>query len=138
MGHTQHGVQGTLRRQDPHQGRRGGHRDRSRGQGPRHGLLLGPLVPSLPRVHPGALVCVRSLGKERKTAIVFVSSDRDQAGFDEYYGEMSFFAMPFAQRDLKGAISEKYGVRGIPTLVLLDGKGDLVEGNIRGSHGTYL
>merc|ERR1712216_8360 len=137
MGHTQHGVQGTLRRQDPHQGRRGGHRDRSRGQGPRDGLLLGPLVPSLPRVHPGALVCVRSLGKD-KTAIVFVSSDRDQAGFDEYYGEMSFFAMPFAQRDLKGAISEKYGVRGIPTLVLLDGKGDLVEGNIRGSHGTYL
>merc|ERR1711967_180306 len=169
MGHTQHGVQGTLRRQDPHQGRRGGHRDRSRGQGPRDGLLLGPLVPSLPRVHPGALVCVRSLGKDHvmvyfsahwcppcrgytpelssayeasakkdKTAIVFVSSDRDQAGFDEYYGEMSFFAMPFAQRDLKGAISEKYGVRGIPTLVLLDGKGDLVEGNIRGSHGTYL
>merc|ERR1711869_158883 len=69
--------------------------------------------------------------KKDKTAIVFVSSDRDQAGFDEYYGEMSFFAMPFAQRDLKGALGERYGVRGIPTLVLLDGKGDLVEGNIR-------
>merc|ERR1711918_213184 len=73
-----------------------------------------------------------------ETVIVFVSSDRDQAAFDEYYGSMSFFALPFAARDQKSALSEKYGVRGIPTLVLLNGDGSLKEGNIRGKHGEYL
>jgi len=75
-------------------------------------------------------------GKE--TAIVFVSSDQDQAGFDSYFGEMSFFAVPYAARDVKDALAAKYGVRGIPTLVLLDGQGGLVEGNIRGRHDEFL
>merc|ERR1712188_201033 len=76
--------------------------------------------------------------KKDDTAIVFVSSDRDQASFDEYFGSMSFFALPYACRDEKQALGDKYGVRGIPTLVLLDGKGELVEGNIRGRHGEFL
>jgi len=76
--------------------------------------------------------------KKDKTAIVFVSSDRDQAAFDEYYGTMSFFAMPFENRDGKNAISTKYGVQGIPTLVQLDGAGELKEGNVRGRHGEFL
>merc|ERR1712094_89289 len=76
--------------------------------------------------------------KQDKVAVVFVSSDRDQAAFDEYYGSMSFYALPFAERGKKDELSTKYGVRGIPTLVLLNGKGELVEGNIRGQHATYL
>merc|ERR1712188_42999 len=31
--------------------------------------------------------------KKDETAVVFVSSDRDQAAFDEYYASMSFFAV---------------------------------------------
>merc|ERR1712054_640894 len=31
--------------------------------------------------------------KKDETAVVFISSDQDQASFDEYYGEMSFFAV---------------------------------------------
>jgi len=77
-------------------------------------------------------------GKKDQTAVVFVSSDRDEAAFAEYYGEMSFMALPFANRSAKEELSTKYGVRGIPTLVLLDGDGNLVEGNIRGQHATYL
>jgi len=53
--------------------------------------------------------------------IVFVSSDRDQGSFDEYFGEQPWLALPFAARDLKAQLSAKYGVSGIPTLVLLDG-----------------
>ncbi|CAE8632823.1 unnamed protein product [Polarella glacialis] len=75
-------------------------------------------------------------GKE--TVIIFVSSDRDQAAFDEYYGTMSFYAMPFAQRDLKEKLSEKCYVKGIPTLVLLDGEGKMQADNIRGEHDKYL
>ena len=77
-------------------------------------------------------------GKKDQTAVVFVSSDRDEAAFAEYYGEMSFMALPYANRSAKEELSTKYGVRGIPTLVLLDGDGNLVEGNIRGQHATYL
>jgi nucleoredoxin len=69
---------------------------------------------------------------------VFVSSDRDQTSFDEYYGSMTFDALPFSARDLKTALGEKYGVKGIPTLVLLDGAGELVDANIRGKHADYL
>jgi nucleoredoxin len=76
--------------------------------------------------------------KKNKTAIVFASSDKDQAAFDDYYGSMSFFAIPYSARDKKDALSKKYGVSGIPTLVLLDGKGEKKEDNIRGKHGDYL
>merc|ERR1711907_1658 len=76
--------------------------------------------------------------KQDTTAIAFVSSDQDEAGFNDYYGEMTFFALPYGARDKKQMLSEKYGVRGIPTLVLLDGEGNLIESNIRGQHGTYL
>lgn len=36
-----------------------------------------------------------------KLEIVFVSSDRDESSFDEYYGEMPWLALPFPQRDVK-------------------------------------
>jgi len=51
---------------------------------------------------------------------------------------MDFFALPFTDRVKKDELSDKYGVQGIPTLVLLDGSGELVNGNIRGQHGDYL
>merc|ERR1712159_265386 len=76
--------------------------------------------------------------KKDETAVVFVSSDRDQEAFDEYYASMSFFAVPFAARDIKETLGNKYGVRGIPTLVHLDGEGNTVEGNVRGRHGEFL
>ena len=32
----------------------------------------------------------------------------------------------------------RYGIKGIPTLVLLDGEGNLVNASITGAHGQYL
>jgi len=75
-------------------------------------------------------------GKE--VAVIFVSSDRDQAGFDDYWGSMTFDALPYSNRDAHKKLNEKFGVKGIPTLTLLDGEGNLVDGNIRGKHGEYL
>ena len=43
----------------------------------------------------------------KDSVIIFVSSDRDQAAFDDYYGSMSFFALPFAARELKDKLSAK-------------------------------
>jgi thiol-disulfide isomerase/thioredoxin len=53
--------------------------------------------------------------------VIFVSSDRDSDSFDEYYASMSWLAIPFADRAAKQRISEKFGVSGIPMLVVLDG-----------------
>mmetsp|Transcript_2492 Transcript_2492/g.2883 ORF Transcript_2492/g.2883 Transcript_2492/m.2883 type:complete len:156 (-) Transcript_2492:454-921(-) len=72
------------------------------------------------------------------TVIIFVSSDQDENGFNSYYGSMSFYALPYSDRERKEALSTMYGVQGIPTLVLLNGDGELVNGNIRGQHGKYL
>eukprot|EP00656_Telonema_subtile_P023481 TRINITY_DN2493_c0_g1_i2.p1 TRINITY_DN2493_c0_g1~~TRINITY_DN2493_c0_g1_i2.p1 ORF type:complete len:136 (-),score=37.15 TRINITY_DN2493_c0_g1_i2:181-588(-) len=74
----------------------------------------------------------------KDTVIIFVSSDRDEEAFAEYYDSMSFYALPYAQRELKESLSEKFGVRGIPTLVVLDGDGNTVSSNARGQHGDYL
>jgi nucleoredoxin len=54
--------------------------------------------------------------------IVFVSSDRDESAFNDYHGSMPFMALPYSKRDLKESLSNEFGVRGIPTLVLLDGR----------------
>ena len=64
--------------------------------------------------------------------VVFVSSDRDDAQFDEYYGTHPWAAVPFANRDAKNALSRKFKVQGIPTFVLVDGEtGELINADGR-------
>lgn len=64
--------------------------------------------------------------------VIFCSSDRDQSAFDGYFGKMPWSALPFEQRRLKAKLSEKFGVRGIPALILLDQSGQLYNENGRG------
>jgi hypothetical protein len=53
--------------------------------------------------------------------IVFVSSDRDEQSFKQYYETMPWKAIPFDQLQLvKQALNVTYGVRGIPSFVVLD------------------
>jgi len=52
--------------------------------------------------------------------VVFVSSDKDEEQWAGYFSDMPWLALPFNDRSRKNALSEKYGVRGIPTLVLVD------------------
>jgi nucleoredoxin len=58
--------------------------------------------------------------KAKGLEIVFVSSDRDEASFNEYFKGMPFTALPYSARDVKKALSKKFKVQGIPTLVILD------------------
>jgi len=55
-----------------------------------------------------------------KFEIVFVSSDRDEKSFNEYYETMPWACLPFSDRDRKKALSDHFEVEGIPTLVILD------------------
>lgn len=57
--------------------------------------------------------------------IIFVSSDRSQGAFDEYYAEHPWLALPFSERDLKATLSKKFKVQGIPTLVLINPAGEM-------------
>lgn len=61
----------------------------------------------------------------KKFEIIFASSDRDEDAFKDYFKDMPWLALPFADRDAKATLSKKYKVAGIPTLVLLDGQGNL-------------
>merc|ERR1711972_1184433 len=64
--------------------------------------------------------------KAKGMEIVFISSDQDEKSFKEYFGEQPWVAVPFGKRDIKDALSKKYDVRGIPSLVILDGEGKTI------------
>jgi len=72
-------------------------------------------TPELARVYSQLVAAGKSF------ELVFVSSDREDSGFNEYYTEMPWLALPYANRDAKAALSKKFKVRGIPSLVILDG-----------------
>ncbi|KAG7400869.1 hypothetical protein PHYBOEH_004081 [Phytophthora boehmeriae] len=59
--------------------------------------------------------------------IVFVSSDKEEEKFKEYYEEMPWLALPYARRDLKLELCEKFGVKTVPTLIFFNEKGEVVE-----------
>ena len=96
-------------------------------------------TPELNRAYKEA--CKPDEASPAKTAIVFVSSDKDADAFAVYFGQMSFYALPYdsqTNRNAKVALSKKYGVGGIPALVALDGNGILLDKNARGNHAKYL
>ncbi|XP_014523627.1 probable nucleoredoxin 1 [Vigna radiata var. radiata] len=54
--------------------------------------------------------------------IVFISSDKDQASFDEFFGGMPWLALPFGD-SRKRSLSRKFRVSGIPMLVAIGSSG---------------
>jgi nucleoredoxin len=62
-------------------------------------------------------------GLKDKMEIIFVSSDRSQSDFDEYFGEMPWLALPFDKRKEKEELSDAFGVNGIPSFVVIDADG---------------
>jgi len=58
--------------------------------------------------------------------VVFVSSDRDESSFKEYFGEQPWLALPFEKREKKAELSKKYKVQGIPSLVIVDAEGKTI------------
>ena len=62
--------------------------------------------------------------------IIFVSYDRDESAFNNYHDSMPFLALPYSKRELPKALSLEFGLKGIPELVLLDGRtGELITTN---------
>jgi len=65
-------------------------------------------------------------GTDQAFDVVFVSSDRDQKSFDEYFKEMPWKALDYPLRDLKGKLSDACGVQGIPTVAVVDKNWNIV------------
>lgn len=77
----------------------------------------------------------REIGDD-KFELVFVSSDRDETSFQDYYASMNFAALPFEERTAKQQLSKLFGIRGIPSLLILgpasaDGNRELINDNLR-------
>ena len=53
--------------------------------------------------------------------VVFVSSDRSQHEFYEYYSQMPWFALPWGSREVN-AIKRKFGINGIPSMVFINAR----------------
>ena len=68
---------------------------------------------------------------EAEFDIVFVSSDRDEQGFNGYYESMPWKALPFVSRDEKARLAQMYGVQGIPMLVFLNENGQVITADGR-------
>lgn len=68
----------------------------------------------------------------KKFNVVFVSSDKDAASQKEYFSHMGSgaYTLPFGS-SLKNKLSSKYKVQGIPTLVAVDGSGNLITTEAR-------
>jgi len=64
--------------------------------------------------------------KAKGLEVVFVSSDRDDAAFQEYFQEMPWLALPYSDRAKKDALSKKFKVNGIPSIIILDADGKVI------------
>jgi nucleoredoxin len=63
--------------------------------------------------------------------IVFVSSDRDEDSFKDYFGEMPWLALDFSDRKKKEELSTRFGIQGIPSLVIVGPNGETITTNGR-------
>ncbi|XP_034995850.1 nucleoredoxin [Zootoca vivipara] len=61
-----------------------------------------------------------------KFEIVFVSADRSEDSFKQYFSEMPWLAVPYDDDARRSRLNRLYGIQGIPTLIILDPKGDVI------------
>ena len=58
--------------------------------------------------------------------VIFVSGDKTQEAYDEYYKEMPWLAMPFRDERIK-QILEKYPIKGVPRLFVFKADGTVIH-----------
>jgi thiol-disulfide isomerase/thioredoxin len=57
--------------------------------------------------------------KPSSLAIVYVSADHGRSQFEEYFGTMPWYALPWSSSSYKSRLNSQFGIYGIPALVLL-------------------
>ncbi|KAG6502268.1 hypothetical protein ZIOFF_042157 [Zingiber officinale] len=59
--------------------------------------------------------------------IIFVSDDRDEDSFNDYFSKMPWFAIPFSDSWMRRKLEKKFSAMGVPTLVILDVNGKVLN-----------
>jgi len=65
--------------------------------------------------------------------IVFVSGDRSQEEFDEYFATMPWLAVPFADEKIREKLNKALKVQGIPHFTMIGPDGAIINEDARGS-----
>ena len=65
---------------------------------------------------------------EKVLEVIFLSGDKTQDEYDEYYGEMPWLALPKGDARLP-PIAKKFEVKGVPRLIIIKPDGTVVEQN---------
>lgn len=68
--------------------------------------------------------------KDDAFEVIFISSDRDQASFDDFFSGMPWLALPFGD-SRKASLSRRFKVQGIPMLVAIGRAGQTVTKEAR-------
>jgi nucleoredoxin len=58
--------------------------------------------------------------KDKNFEIIYISSDRDEKAFNEYYKDMPWLTLTYSERKKKEELGKKFNITGIPTILLLD------------------
>ncbi len=58
--------------------------------------------------------------------MVFFSGDKNDAQYEEYFGEMPWLAVPRADPRI-ATVAKKFEVRGVPRLIILKADGTVVD-----------
>jgi len=71
--------------------------------------------------------------KDKGLEIVFVSSDKTEEQFEEYFSEQPWLALDYKDRKLNKYLNDLFGVGGIPTVVIIDAGGSIISKDGRSS-----
>ncbi|XP_070399664.1 nucleoredoxin isoform X1 [Nothobranchius furzeri] len=83
-----------------------------------------PPCRSLTRVLVESYRTIKESGQ--KFEIVFVSADRSEDSFKQYFSEMPWLAVPYSDEARRSRLNRLFGIQGIPTLILLDAEGHVI------------
>jgi len=87
------------------------------------GHWCGPCRGFTPKLSDAYTKALKAKGME----IIFVSADRDQAAFDDYYTkDHPWVALPYSNRQKASALNRKYKVEGVPSFVVLRPDGETI------------
>ena len=64
--------------------------------------------------------------KKKQIEIIFVSFDRDEGGFNEYYATMPWLSYPFKDKE-KMKCAQDFQINGIPAFLVFDKSGKLID-----------
>ena len=67
----------------------------------------------------------------KQVEVVFVSIDGNEAAFERNFKEMPWLAVPYTDEPRIAALKQRFGINGIPTMVLVDSQGTVVTYDAR-------